>query len=184
MNSVLENVMKVKEIIYENVPNQPATITKVSDNQVTYKTTGGQEQTANVTDIQMGPDGKPVLQVPQIQPGAAINVVQVPPNSQQTTNQPMSNTTDQEIKISEINDESDDLSSMTDNELIDLARHEGIEDSVKIDDNGSLVNRDEIIKLLTTGADIGGDQTDDFIQDVEDPEFGQMMERIRQLSGL
>lgn len=176
--------MKVKEIIYENVPNQPATITKVSNDQVTYKTTGGQEQTASINDIQMGPDGKPILQVPQIQPGAAINIAQVPPNSQPTTSQPISSSSDQEIKVSETNDESNDLINMTDNELIDLARHNGIEDSVKIDDNSNLTNRDEIIDKLTNGADIGGDQTDDFIQDVEDQEFGQMMERFRQLSGL
>lgn len=124
-------------------------------------------------------------------PGTSVNLIPPQPgqstpltnptNTTNTTN--TTNPTNNEIKVAEVSDEDlNNLEELSDDELIALARDNGIE--AKLDDQGELINRDELIDLLQSGADIGGDEADDFIDDVEDQEYGQMMERIKQLSGL
>lgn len=174
--------MKIKEIIKENAPNTvSSTVTGIAGDKITVRLPDGSTSIVTASDVKPGNNGTLVAQVPQAKPqlGNKIDLVPV----QQNTTQPPTNQTNVGSGITEVNDDIDP-SSATDNELIKLAKENGIYDQLNFDDEGNLTNREEIVELLSTGADIGGDQTDDFIQDVEDQEYGQVIERVRKLSGI
>ena len=105
-----------------------------------------------------------------------------PTTSNPTPNTSSTNPPPNQLKVEEIDEE--DPNDFSDNELIQTATHKGMEDSLEFDDDGVLINRDEIIDLLQNGQEFGGDPTDDFISDVEDDEYDQLLEKIRHLSGL
>ena len=191
--------MKIKDIIVREADETQAKITKVNpDKTVEITPIGGGKPfnvpMANLTQTQQGQ-----FQAPNPQPSVGTDITLIsnptgqlptstPSTSTSTSTTPTPSPADQmsgEIKVAEVSDEDlNNLEELSDSDLIALARDNGIEDSVNRDDQGNLTNRDELIDLLQSGSDIGGDQTDDFIDDVEDQEYGQMMERIKQLSGL
>lgn len=87
---------------------------------------------------------------------------------------------DQQQSEGHDDDESDELADASDRELIKWASQMGLEDSVVIDGEGQLANREEIVDILRQigegHGDIGGDPTDDFINDIEDKDYGQQNE--------
>lgn len=79
---------------------------------------------------------------------------------------------------------------LNDSDLIDIANHQGLGNRIKVDDSNQLLNRDEIIELLKTDQPINGtndpnnsDRTDQLINQVRDPSYGQLAE-IKRLSGI
>lgn len=196
--------MKIKEIIVTEADETQAKITKVNPDKTVEITPigGGKPFTVPVTNLTQTQQGE--FQAPNPQPDVGTSITLVsPPTGQSTTTSSTSTPTsttsttsqsnpstvqvaqapqqNQEIKMSETNDEFNDL---FDNELIQAATHKGMEDSLEFDDDGVLVNRDEIIDLLQNGQEFGGDPTDDFISDVKDDEYDQLLEKIKHLSGL
>lgn len=118
----------------------------------------------------------------QTTPSSTTSTTSTPPT---TTTTPTTNTTTTpptQLTAEEIDEE--DPNEFSDSELIRAATHKGMDDSLEFDDDGVLANRDEIIDLLQNGQEFGGDPTDDFIDDVEDDEYDQLLEKIKQLSGL
>ena len=183
--------MKIKDIIVKEADETQAKITKVNPDSTVEITPigGGKPFKAPIASLTQNPQGE--FQAPNPQPSVGTDVTLVSnPTGQPSTSTTLTtpNSSDQmsgEIKMAEVSDEDlSNLKELSDSDLIALARKNGIEDSINTNDQGELINRDELIDLLQSGADIGGDPTDDFIDDVEDQDYGQMMERIKQLSGL
>lgn len=128
--------------------------------------------------------GETILQMPNIpstdpKQGDEITIT---PSNTDTNNQPSST----QINTAETREEDQDLigydiGTLSDEELIDLAKQ------YDIDLSNNQMSKEELINLLNNKiSEIGGDQTDDFINDVTNKEYGQLSElaRIRYLSGL
>ena len=183
--------MKIKDIIVKEADETQAKITKVNPDKTVEITPVGGGKPVNVPMDNLTQTQQGQFQAPNPQPsvGTDVTLVSNPTGQPSTSTTPTTpNLSDQissEIKMAEVSDEDlSNLEELSDNDLIALARDNGIEDSVNIDDQGELINRDELIDLLQSGADIGGDPADKLINSVTDKEYGQMMERIKQLSGL
>lgn len=83
-------------------------------------------------------------------------------------------------------DDEDDLADATDRDIMQYAHQMGLEKSISTDGEGGLLNREELVDMLrqigesnvdlAPGGDIGGDGTDEFINDVEDKAYGQQFE--------
>ena len=183
--------MKIKDIIVKEADETQAKITKVNPDKTVEITPVGGGKPVNVPMDNLTQTQQGQFQAPNPQPsvGTDVTLVSNPTGQPSTSTTPTTpNLSDQmssEIKMAEVSDEDlSNLEELSDNDLIALARDNGIEDSVNIDDQGELINRDKLIDLLQSGADIGGDPADKLINSVTDKEYGQMMERIKQLSGL
>ncbi len=108
--------------------------------------------------------------------------ITITPSNTDTNNQPSST----QINTAETREEDQDLigydiGTLSDEELIDLAKQ------YDIDLSNNQMSKEELINLLNNKiSEIGGDQTDDFINDVTNKEYGQLSElaRIKYLSGL
>ena len=195
--------MKIKEIVVTEADETQAKVTKVNPDKTVELTPigGGKPFTMPITSLTQTQQGE--FQAPNPQPdvGTSITLVSSPTGQSTTTSStstPTSTTSqsnsstvqvaqapqqNQEIKMAETDDE-EDPTEFSDNDLIQAATHKGMEDSLEFDDDGVLTNRNEIIGLLQNGQEFGGDPTDDFISDVEDDGYDQLLEKIKHLSGL
>jgi hypothetical protein len=200
--------MKVKEIVLREADSTPIqgtiktskpSATKPGMQDVEVQTPTGMVQTtidpnnpAQVSKAATGNDIKIAMPGQQVNNLASGQNVTLDYQQQQPGTTPAPTTTPQtpqtNTPVSEFSDEEDnepvDYNIVNNNELIDLAKHAGIEDSLELDDDGVLLNRDEIIDLLQNGKDIGGDPTDELVNDIEDNEFGKILERMKGLAGL
>ena len=201
--------MKIKEIVLREQQlgqtNQQVKITDI--NPTTGKVTatpvgGGQPIEVNTNELTKTPQGYEAT-VPLPKEGDLITLTPATGQSNSTTTSTTSSapttsststpstatpttsstSTSNPPQVEEIDDD-EDLNDFSDNELIQTATHKGMEDSLEFDDDGVLINRNEIIDLLQKGQEFGGDPTDKIISDVKDDEYDQLLEKIRHLSGL